>query len=515
MNALPTTNFQSRQRVFLILTLLALFMGLMRLHTYDEPFERDITTHAVIAHELLNGKILYQDIFSDRTPLIQWTYAFGEVIMGFGLNSIYFLWYLSALITLGGVYACATASGGRSSVGLWAAGFWVLISCAPMVQANQPNSEVFINNCIIWVFALILRDDGKGNGLIRALGIGVLLAVASLYKSHVLVLALALGIAHIVKPPGGVENRKRSIIQAGTTAGVGVCIWSGLFVYMYATGRFEYFWNDIYTFMQHYTGDIGENIRRGIHPQNLLPHFLFGIFPLIVLSVLGAGLNFKKHSTRSGTLYACYGFSIALMVALPGKFFPHYYQFWLPFLALSSAKILETLAFDNGQENTSGLKSMGTAIAILLVALQIRYYSLDSREWALIKYGNLFVDTQRVGRMINDVLKEDETFYNWGLDSGLHFYSEKPIPSGAGMWPLVVMGGPLAKEYMPRIQADLIRNNPELLIVADYLPKQHPLFQWLLTRYEVFPDNTPYLPFEFYFRKGGKLEKRLDSGEKS
>jgi len=73
----------------------------------------------------------------------------------------------------------------------------------------------------------------------------------------------------------------------------------------------------------------------------------------------------------------------------------------------------------------------------------------------------------------------------------------------------------LAKEYMPRIQADLIRNNPELLIVADYLPKQHPLFHWLLTRYEIFPDNAPYRPFEFYFRKGGKLEKRLESGKKS
>ncbi len=514
MNTPPKPDNQSGTRIFLILTLLALLMGVMRLHTYDEPFERDITTHAVIAHELLNGKVLYEDIWSDRTPLIQWTYAFGEVIMGYGLDAIYFLWFLSALITLGGVYACATAGGGKSSIGLWAAGFWVLVSCAPMVQANQPNAEVFINNCMIWVFALILRDDGIGSGWKRALGIGALLAVGSLYKSHVVVMALALGLAHIAKPPGGVVNRRRSFIQAGITAGVSIFIWSGLFAYIYATGRFEDFWNDIYTFMRHYGGDIGENIRRGLHPQNMLPHTLFGIFPLIVLSILGAGLNYKNHSTRTGTLYACYGFAIALMIALPGKFFPHYYQFWLPFLAISSAKALEAIAFGDGKDNASGLRFMGTAIVLLLVVLQVRYYSLSSKEWAKIKYGNLFVDTQRVGRIINDTLKSGETFYNWGLDSGLHFYSQKPIPSGAGMWPLVVMGGPLAKEYMPRIQADLIRNNPELLIVADYLPKQHPLFHWLLTRYEIFPDNSPYKPFEFYFRKGGALEKRIASKKK-
>ena len=34
---------------------------MLRLHSYDEPLERDLTTYAVIAHEELQGKNLCSD----------------------------------------------------------------------------------------------------------------------------------------------------------------------------------------------------------------------------------------------------------------------------------------------------------------------------------------------------------------------------------------------------------------------------------------------------------------------
>jgi hypothetical protein len=40
---------------------------LLRLRTYDERLERDLTAYAVIAHEMLNGKNLYGDLW-DRKP---------------------------------------------------------------------------------------------------------------------------------------------------------------------------------------------------------------------------------------------------------------------------------------------------------------------------------------------------------------------------------------------------------------------------------------------------------------
>jgi len=41
-----------------------------RLHTYGEPLERDLTTYAVIGHDMLGGKTLYTDLWDDNPPAI-------------------------------------------------------------------------------------------------------------------------------------------------------------------------------------------------------------------------------------------------------------------------------------------------------------------------------------------------------------------------------------------------------------------------------------------------------------
>ncbi|QPJ65349.1 MAG: hypothetical protein G3M78_08075 [Candidatus Nitrohelix vancouverensis] len=494
---------------WLILLLLCLLMAAMRYYTFDEPFERDITTQAVTAHEILNGKKIYTDIFSDRPPLLQATYALGELIAGFGLWQIYLLWIVPSIITLIGVYYCATARNNETSTGLWAATFWAVISCDPFVQANQPNTEVFINSCLIWILALILRDDGKGSGQGRAVAIGILLALGSLYKYHVVFMALALGFVHVALPPGGIENRGRALRQLATSAGVSISAWVGLFAYFYALGRFEEFWNDLFVYMAHYGGDLSYNLIQGASPKNFLPDFMYGEIPLIAVCVIGAGLYWNKKVDRTAACLIAYAGAVALMVAIPGKFFPHYYQFWLPLLTFGGAKAITAIADLKGEEAEASLKGMGVALVIILLVIQVRHYFITPDNWARMKYGDLFAETQRVGRVINDVLKPDETFFNWGMDSGLHFYSRKPLPSGVGVWPPVFLIGPLIEPYSLIFKADMVRNKPEMLIAAPYFPQTHEMFQWLLESYAVFPDNTPYAPFKFYYRKGGALEQRL------
>ena len=47
-----------------VLTALALLIVVARLYTYHEPLERDITSAAVIAQELLSGRSLYADMWA-------------------------------------------------------------------------------------------------------------------------------------------------------------------------------------------------------------------------------------------------------------------------------------------------------------------------------------------------------------------------------------------------------------------------------------------------------------------
>jgi 4-amino-4-deoxy-L-arabinose transferase-like glycosyltransferase len=144
-----------------ILISFCVLIALARLHTYNEPFERDLMTYAVMAHEMLAGRELYSDLWDQKPPGPSLTYAVAELITGYGPNSIYLLNVVATIITLFGVYFAGTAlAGGKRSGGLWAAACWAMISGEPMLQANQPNIEVFINACLIWVNGFFLTTLG-------------------------------------------------------------------------------------------------------------------------------------------------------------------------------------------------------------------------------------------------------------------------------------------------------------------------------------------------------------------
>src|SRR5437879_6286888 len=98
----------------------------LRLHTYDEPLERDLTTYAVIAHEMLNGKNLYSDLWDHKPPAIHVTYAAAELIAGYGRNSIFLMNVAAAMATLMACYFAGSAAGGGRVGGFVAAGLWAL-----------------------------------------------------------------------------------------------------------------------------------------------------------------------------------------------------------------------------------------------------------------------------------------------------------------------------------------------------------------------------------------------------
>src|SRR5437016_9497431 len=93
----------------------------VRLHTYNEPLERDLTTYAVIAHEMLNGKNLYSDLWDHKPPATHVTYAAAEMIAGYGRDSIFLMNVVAALATLFVCYWAGSSAGGGRVAGCFAA----------------------------------------------------------------------------------------------------------------------------------------------------------------------------------------------------------------------------------------------------------------------------------------------------------------------------------------------------------------------------------------------------------
>ncbi|MEI8341839.1 MAG: hypothetical protein WCH43_09940, partial [Verrucomicrobiota bacterium] len=185
------------RKVVWILAGLCLLIALARWHTYDEPTDRDTGGYAVIAHEVLNGERIYDGVLLDqKPPAIHFTYGVAEWLAGYGRLQVYLLSVAAAIATLIGFYFSGKVIGGSRSAGLWAAVFWVAVSGDLVLEANQPNSEVFIN---AWtVFGLIFLF-GNLRGMIpwrQALLAGICFAMASLYKHVVVVIPMFVGLAY-------------------------------------------------------------------------------------------------------------------------------------------------------------------------------------------------------------------------------------------------------------------------------------------------------------------------------
>ena len=211
-----------------ILISFCVLIALTRLHTYNEPFERDLTALAVMAHEMLAGRELYSDLLDQKPPGAILTYAAAELITGYGPNSIYLLNVVATIITLFGVYFAGTAlAGGKRSGGLWAAACWTLLSGELKLQANQPNTEVFINACLIWTWLLFVTAE-KSSGYRRAILIGLLVTLTTFYKHHMIFAFLFLGMAYVIIPPPTLK-RQQALIQVVIMASIVGITWVMMF----------------------------------------------------------------------------------------------------------------------------------------------------------------------------------------------------------------------------------------------------------------------------------------------
>lgn len=96
-------------RLVLYVVCAVIILGL-RHKSVHEPLERDHATYAVIAHELLEGRQLYSDLWDNKPPGIFWTYAGAELVFGYGEGTVFVLGLLAAIATVPAVERAASAA---------------------------------------------------------------------------------------------------------------------------------------------------------------------------------------------------------------------------------------------------------------------------------------------------------------------------------------------------------------------------------------------------------------------
>lgn len=498
-----------RRLGLLVLLALCVLIFLLRLHTYNEPLERDLTTYAVIAHEMLRGRELYSDLWDHKPPAIHVTYAVAELIAGYGRGSIFLMAVTASLGTMLACYFAGSAAGGGWIGGLVAAALWALASGDLAIEGNQPNTEVFLNLCLTAAFVVLVRAEKRSLGPRGALLVGLLFALASLYKQVAVAQAALLAIAYFAWSPSG--SWKRTFTDVAIIAAVGVAAWALVFGYFFAQGRVGAFTEAVVAYNRHYSGNVLHNFNRALSGQAVSPDVLTVILSLSIPAVIGLVLGLIFGPRRHWILLLAFAVATYVAVLLPGQFSAHYYQLWLPPLAIGSGWAISLLnrILTVGRSWLSYVAG-GVALGALIV-LEVPNYQASAETWSVKKYGNIFLETDRLARKINDLLPSGETFYEWGGESGLYFTSGRQPPSGI-IFADPMLAGPVASKLSRRLINDLERAKPELIVVERHIlaktQQGHPVLNWFEENYRPFSTTKKFL---LLARKDGKLDRQRPS----
>lgn len=527
--ATPVINW--RYLALLVLVGLSICVVLMRLHTYNEPFERDITSHAVIAHEILSGRQLYSDLWDSKPPAIFVTYAVGDLLVGYGPAAVYFIGVAAAIITMLGIYRAASAYGGIAA-GLWASAFWTFICSDMWLWANQPNIEVGMNACLVWAFALMVRANMRKFEPWRWLGIGGLFALATLYKPVAITFAAFLTVFHLIMHLRDSQARKLAFLQICMVAAVGAAAWGAVFAYFGATGRLTIFYETIIKYSKYYAASRGgnflKNIQEGFTFKHLFPitklrPIMKNALVMLIFTLVGIIFGLWKSSRRRWLLLAGFVLAAPVAVALPGRFYLHYYQLWLGPLAIGAGGALATVG-PQGKPITKLLRVTGGAIGLVILLMSILpQYKFSADEWSARKITPQFVVSKRVVTEVDKLLENGETLYVWGQNPEFYFWSKRRPPTGL-IWSTDLMDNPLADKHTARALEDLKRELPEIFVVniAQFkVPRDHPVIAWAFKQYIPLPGgdptrgiwaNRPF--FLIMIRKDGRLAARYkESGQ--
>ena len=455
---------------YIILFAIILLMVYLRLQSFGEPLERDLASYGYFSHQMLSGYELYTYLFDHHPPAIYWVYMAGELIWGYGASAVTNIGILFTLFSLLFLYLFLKkiASAWTALAG---ALFWALTSNSFLIQANQPNTELFMNTFMLaamWSFLCAL--GGRQRYFVLT---GILLAIASLFKTVALFPFLALSLYAVIYALRGerFEGRKRALRSVALIALPAFLIWFAVFIYFAVLGRFSDLWNAVFLFNLSYSESIFGNILEFTATLGLFsgPNFA-ELHAIGLLSILWLVLSPGSYGPLRRSFFIIVLIGIVIEVASPGKFYMHYYQLFLPILCILSPLALSALF--NSLDKRYAKLSVIVPVAVFLIAIthiayyQVKYLRVSPNELSIRKYGDPApLQAESMGRYIGKSTGPCESVYEWGKDTGIYFYSQRRAAAGIIFLDMLFIGTSEQNKLSRKAVYDKVVSYPPAYII--------------------------------------------------
>ncbi len=468
---------------------LLLLVGL-RWPSLHEPPDRDIATYAVIGRELNLGRTLYDDLWDHKPPPIHWVYAAANRFAGEDPWELALAWFFGSSLVVLGLFRAGRRMGGDEAAVLSAL-LGSTVAADLFLQANLANTELLVNAGLIWGVALLpdmeSSEDADRN-LWAAACAGLCFGLAILAKPVAVLPAAAIGAAC-----AGLRFSRRgwrAVPELAVLAAATAVPWVATALVFAGASRWTAFSDAVFRYNAWYGGDLTHNLLRGLHPLMIIP---FASATLVVL-LAAAATALLAHRRSSWWIVAAWLIATPLAVALPGRFYNHYYQLWLPGLTLAAALGLTGLPLRKSLRATIGAVVLGA-----LLLLQLPSLALSAEEWSRAQFGSVFVDASQEAQRIRPLAEPGAWAFVWG-DAAEIYWAAHLRPASGVLATSNLTRGPLRGRLTSSTLASLGQRKPAvvLLDVSDpaSAPSDHPVLEWIGARYEPAPaafQKPPYL----------------------
>jgi 4-amino-4-deoxy-L-arabinose transferase-like glycosyltransferase len=415
-------NFFIIHRKSLILIAILGVTLLLRLAFLHEPFERDEGHYAAIAQEILRGGIPYRDAVEIKPPGAFYIYALAIWIFGATTEGIRIFTSLYALLTVISVYAFARRISDFRA-GFFAAATYGIFSTMPLLQGSSSNTEVFLvlpmtAGALFFVSALESKKR-------IYFGLSGACAAFSLLIKTVALPVVILEFLFIVVLLFKNKVCKKSLIDSLAFLIPMLSIAFLTCAYFLLSGAFEdfFYWNAVFPIRYRDSGISGPPLQ--IVLQHLKPSLLFPA----TLAVLSLPWFWIHKRTQAGIFTLMLLPTVWCAIALPGKYFPHYFINAIPILSILSGI---ALAHFTRVRIAISIPTMGISLAILYYSAAQNYrfyYDFTPEAVSTIKYGPIFANVVPVASYLKERTHPDDYIFQWGLEPEIYFLANRRSPT--------------------------------------------------------------------------------------
>ncbi len=194
-----------------------LLYAILRVPSFLEPhWYTDEAGYVTTARSLLQGKVLYSQIWTNKPPIDIWTVAVVTRLVGDSEAALHVVTFLSGLITLGAIAYAGTRVLGRRRTAVA-----LLIAAAllgsPLFDAELLVPESLLIAPITWAGAILVTRVGspdRARWPLWPAAVGALAAVAIGFQQTALAETCAFGLVLSMVGDGGI-GRLRRLITTG------------------------------------------------------------------------------------------------------------------------------------------------------------------------------------------------------------------------------------------------------------------------------------------------------------